>query len=223
MTAKIDPFKIKRRGEYSPVSPVPQVPYVDLGLEQGTPEWRAARMQYVTASDVPAIMGASKYKKRAQVLEEKISGREAEVDDFKRRLFELGHLAEDAGRRYANENLGMSFKPLVLRSVALPCLLASLDGFDPLKETIFEAKYLGAKALEEVAKRKIKAHHALQVQAQLLVTGARRCMYFAMDPNGNAEAIAVYPDLKAMNEIRDHVQKFYAEWQKAKQNGKQDF
>lgn len=218
MATKRDPFKIKRR-DYSVVPSLPALPYVDLALEQGTREWHDARFEHVTASDIAAIMGRSRYKTRAQVLAEKLAKKEEDVGDFKRKLFEMGHLAEDAARRYANQEVGRSFKPMVIKSVAHPFLLASLDGFDVLREEILEAKYLGAKALEDVAARKIKAHHALQVQAQLLISGAKRCMYFAMDPKGNAQAIAIYPDVAVMNEILEAARLFFAEWRTAVKNG----
>lgn len=212
----IDPFKVRRFSSHTVLPLEPTQPYVDLKLEQGTPEWHRARMRHVTASDVAAIMGVSVYKNRNEILGEKLSGKEAAVSDFKRRLFELGHLAEDAARRWANLNLGFEFNPCVLESSAHPYLLASLDGFDSNKKIILEAKYLGASALKDVMQRKLKSHHNVQIQTQLLISGAKKCMYFAMDPNGNAEVIPVYPDLKLMKEIIEETSKFYREWQEKK-------
>lgn len=216
-TVKIDPFAKIRRRDYAIVPAAPRMPYIDMGLEQGTPEWRAARFDHITASDVAAVMGRTKYKKRDALMEEKLSRQEPPIDDFKRRLFDMGHLAEDAARRWANQNLGVTFRPVVLRSVAHPFLLASLDGFDPGHDLTLEAKYLGAEALRDVASRKIKAHHLIQIQTQLLVTGAKRCMYFAMDPNGNAEVVPVYPDPALMAEIAHECAKFWLEWQSLKE------
>lgn len=210
-----DPFKIKHRN-YAIVPAAPKTPYEDMGLEQGTPEWRAARYEYITASDVSAIMGLSPYKKRAAVLSEKLTRTEPALNDFKRRLFETGHLAEDAGRRWANQNLNVNLRPAVLRSTIFPFLLASLDGFDPARDLFFEAKFMGAKSRQDVAARKFKTDHLIQVQTQFVVTGFKRCMYFATDENGDAEIQPIYPDPKTMNEIIEATQKFWAEWQAAK-------
>ena len=42
-----------------------------LDLIQGSPEWLAARAQYFTASEAPAMLGLSKYKTRQELLREK--------------------------------------------------------------------------------------------------------------------------------------------------------
>jgi putative phage-type endonuclease len=209
---RIDPFPIRKRN-YAVLSSAPTVPYVVMTLEQGSLEWKKARLQHVTASDVPPILGIPGYQTRSQVMNIKLNQRDPDVSSFKQRLFEMGHIAEEAGRRYANLKLGYSFNPTVLKSSLFPHLMVSLDGFDPGKETILEAKYLGRESLKDVAQRKLKAHHVAQVQAQLLVSGAKRCMYFAMDPEGNAEVIAIYPDLAMHQKIIAETTKFFLEWQ----------
>lgn len=211
----IDPFKIKQRGHVQ-IAGAPGLPYTFLDLEQGTAEWHKARMEHVTASDIPPLVGITVYKTRQSLMAIKLAGHEPDVSDFKRRLFEMGHLAEEAGRRWANQKLGLNFRPRVLKSVIHPHLMASLDGFDVERDMIFEAKYLGAKALQDVAHRKLKSHHVAQVQAQLLVSGAKKAMYFAMDPNGNAEAIPIYPDQLMQQRIATESAKFFKEWQENK-------
>ncbi len=46
-----------------------------LNFQQNTPEWLAMRRNCIGASDAPIIMGLSPYKKRDQLLEEKVYGK----------------------------------------------------------------------------------------------------------------------------------------------------
>lgn len=45
-----------------------------LRLLQGSPEWLAARREYVTATDIPALLGLSPWKSEQDVADEKTSG-----------------------------------------------------------------------------------------------------------------------------------------------------
>ncbi len=217
----IDPFKVKRRS-YSVVPAAPEIPYVDLGLEQGTPEWINARYEYVTASEVAPILGIKDYKTRTEIMTIKLTRREPVVSGFKQRLFEMGHLAEESARKWAAQVLNIHFRPMCLKSKSFPHLMASLDGFDVERGLILEAKYLGEASCKDVKERKIKASHAAQVQTQLLVSGAKKAMYFAMDPQGNAEVVAIYPDAEMQHRIVTETQKFFNEWQEKKKHERND-
>lgn len=182
--------------------------YEKLDLVQGTTEWKMERMKRVTASQVPVILKLSPYQKAIQLMEEKFTGIEAEVNEYKQILFQKGHEAEAAAREWIKANMGINMVPAVLVSTINPDLLASLDGFDEKENVIFEAKYMGAKSLAEVGEGIIKEHHLAQIQAQLLVSGAEKCIYFAMDESGEARTIDVYPDEEMFSEILSKVSEF---------------
>jgi putative phage-type endonuclease len=182
-----------------------------LNLEQGSEEWKQERLKYLTASQVPTLLGLSPYQKIPALLEEKISGKEAEVGSYKEYLFQKGHDAEAAGRAWIESDMGIKFPPAVVLSKACPGLLASLDGFNqdnPENRLTFEAKFMGAKALEEVKQGKIKPHHECQVQAQLLATGAKMCVYFATTTDGDSAIVNIKPDPAYAAKITEAVAEF---------------
>lgn len=210
-----DPFKIKRRNP-DPLPDAPVLPYVVLNLEQGSLEWKRSRFEHITSSDVAPLMGIKGYRMtRAKVLEAKLTHSEPTVDSFTQSLFQKGHDAEAAAREWARINLKFDFKPMVLEYRANPALMTSLDGFDVERDTILEAKYMGVEAVKLVKARQIKPHHAAQVQYHLLISGAKRCMYFAMDNFGDSEAIAIYPDAVFQQRMRNACSDFRAKWLEA--------
>lgn len=210
-----DPFKIKRRNP-APLPAAPVLPYNVLQLEQGSLEWKRSRFEHITSSDVAPIMNISGYKlTRAKVLESKLTHSEPTISSFTQALFQKGHDAEKAAREYAKIKLGFNLTPVVLEFRTDPFLMTSLDGMDAERDTILEAKYMGAKAREEVGERIIKPHHAAQVQYHLLISGAKRCMYFAMDDAGNSEVIAIYPDADFQKRMLNECRRFRAEWLEA--------
>lgn len=175
--------------------------YRRIDLVQGSPEWLAVRRQYFTASQAPVLFGICPYRNRLDLVEEKLYGREPEIDPFKADLYARGHASEAAARRWIAQHLGIHFEPAVLVSVDHPDLLASLDGHEPAAPLIMEAKYVGARHLADIKAGEIKAHHLCQVQAQLLVSGAEKCIYFATDPAGNSAWTEIFPDPKYQDEI----------------------
>jgi putative phage-type endonuclease len=211
----IDPFKIKRRNP-EPLPGAPVLPYRVLTLEQGSIEWKRARLEHITSSDVAPILGVKGYNlTRPKVLHAKLTHAEPVINAFTQSLFEKGHAAEAAAREWAKLKLGFDFTPMVLESRTDPFLMTSLDGFDRERDTVLEAKYMGAEARKAVARREIKPHHAAQVQFHLMISGAKRCMYFAMDENGDAEAIAIYPDAIYQQRMLNECRRFRAEWLEA--------
>lgn len=182
--------------------------YKILNLIQGSPEWIKARYNYITASDVPVLFDSSPYKTALQLFEEKVMHIEAPVDESKQILFNIGHKVEVAGREWLVNHLGHNLDPAVIISDKVPELLASLDGFSEKEGLIAEFKYVGAESLNEIKSGKLPAHHDIQVQSQLLASGAEKCIYFAMNPKGEAVTVEIAPDRNAHEEIADRIQKF---------------
>lgn len=185
--------------------------YTKLDLIQGSPEWLAARRNYLTASDSSCLFELNPYKTKLQLFEEKAFGKEQPISDTKQTLFNIGHKAEEAGRNWYHKHFGIELKPAVLVSVPHPDILASLDGLNESKGFIFEAKYIGQEALDEVKKGNIKPNHDCQVQTQLLVSGAEKCVYFGLAPNGDAAIVDVYPNKDLQRDIAEAAAKFMAD------------
>lgn len=66
-------------------------------VQQGTPEWHALRSSYFTASEAPAMMGASKFQTRNDLLTMKKTGIVPDVTPQQQAAFEkperTGHQA----------------------------------------------------------------------------------------------------------------------------------
>lgn len=184
--------------------------YELLKLEQGTQEWKEERRKRMASSEVATILDLmpAGYQTISELIEEKITGQKLVIDSFKEHLFKKGHDAEKAGRQWLESKLGIKFPPVVLLSKRCPDLLASLDGFNQEKNWNLEAKFMGVKALEEVKFGKIKSHHMCQVQAQLLVSGAEKCIYFATTIDGDSAIKEIKPDVDYQNRIISAVYEF---------------
>lgn len=183
--------------------------YTKLDLEQGTPEWLNARYDYVTASQTPILFDLSPHQTRLGLFEEKTQRREMQDKTGKEVLFQRGHNAERAAREYLKSNLGLEFQPAVLVSKAYPCLLASLDGHIENNGLIFEAKFVGSKVLAEVRARNVPPHHLCQMQASLLVSQAKKCLYFVTDPNGDSHMVEILPDANYQELIAETAKAFW--------------
>lgn len=144
-----------------------------LDLIQGTPEWLDVRAQHFTASEAPAMMGASPYKTRADLLREKATGVRSEPNAATQRLFDRGHAAEAAARPLAETILGDDLYPVTGRSGRY---LASLDGCTLDGSVIWEHKLYNQALAASVACADVPDHIAWQVEHQLMVSGADRAM-----------------------------------------------
>jgi putative phage-type endonuclease len=191
--------------------------YEILALDQGSEEWKQERLKRVTASQVPSLMGLSPYQTPLDLLREKITGQEIEVSSYKQVLFAKGHNAERSAREWIESNFNAKFPPAVLLSKKCPDLLASLDGLNIDKNTILEAKYMGSKALLDVKRGKIKPHHLCQIQCQLLVSGAEKCIYFATTEGGESAIAEIKPDSSYSERILKAVCEFVKDVNEYKQ------
>ncbi|MGH8333688.1 MAG: YqaJ viral recombinase family protein, partial [Pseudomonas sp.] len=66
--------------------------------EQGSSEWLALRANSYTASEAPAMMSASKYQTRTDLLKLKKTGIAPDVSQAQQRIFDKGHATEAMAR-----------------------------------------------------------------------------------------------------------------------------
>jgi putative phage-type endonuclease len=154
------------------------------GIIQGSPEWQAIRAKCNTASEASAMMGASKYQTRNDLLKQKASGLVPEVDDFKQKLFDKGHAAEAAARSIAESIIGGDLFPVTCTDDD-GYLLASLDGLTMLGDTVWEHKLWNESLAEAVRAKNLGPDYYWQLEHQLLVTGANSVIFMVSD--GTAE------------------------------------
>lgn len=186
-------------------------------LQQGSPEWLAHRAQYNNASDAPAMMGCSPYKTRTELLDERARGFAAEVDVATQKRFDNGHRAEALARLLAEEIIGEPLYPVVGSEGRLA---ASFDGLTVLEDKGLEHKALNAELRaafddmqtiapehrELAAGKTLPLHYRVQMEQQLLVSGAERILF--MSSQWDAEGTLIeerhcwyFPDLNLRAQI----------------------
>ena len=147
-------------------------------VQQGTPEWHALRSSYFTASEAPAMMGASKYQTRNDLLAMKKTGIVEEVTAQQQAIFDRGHATEELARPLVEEMLGEELYPIVGTSGNL---LASMDGATMLGDTLFEHKLWNQKVVAQIRAGELEPHYYWQLEQQLLVSGAERVIFVCSD------------------------------------------
>lgn len=147
-------------------------------VQQGTPEWHALRSSYFTASEAPAMMGASKYQTRNDLLVLKKTGIVEEVTPQQQAIFDRGHATEEMARPLVEEMLGEELYPIVGTSGNL---LASMDGATMLGDTLFEHKLWNQGVVAQIRAGDLQPHYYWQLEQQLLVSGAERVIFVCSD------------------------------------------
>lgn len=186
-------------------------------LIQGSPEWASYRAQHFNASDAPAMMGVSPYKTRAELLREMHTGVAADIDVATRKRFDNGHRAEALARPLAEQMIGAELYPVTGSEGRYS---ASFDGLTMDESTGFEHKALNEQLIaafadmqtiapehrERAACRSLPLMHRVQMEQQLLVSGAERILFMASAWTDNDELIEerdcwYYPDPKLRADI----------------------
>ena len=151
-------------------------------VAQGSAEWHALRAQHFTASEAPAMKGASKYQTRTDLLTLKKTGITPDVTSSQQYIFDKGHATEASARPLVEAMIGEELYPVV---GTLGNLLASMDGATMLGETLFEHKLWNESLVAQVKAEDLAPHYYWQLEQQLLVSGAERVIFVCSD--GTAE------------------------------------
>lgn len=147
-------------------------------VAQGSAEWLALRAQFRTASEAPAMMGASKYQTRTDLLAAKKTGITPDVTPSQQFIFDKGHATEALARPLAEALIGEELYPIVATEGNL---LASMDGATMLGETLFEHKLWNESVVAQVKAGDLAPHYYWQLEQQLLVSGAERVIFVCSD------------------------------------------
>lgn len=153
-----------------------------LDLIQGSELWHQARLQHFTASEAPAMMGASKYTSRDDLLKLKATGIAPEISEQQQRLFNKGHATEASIRPYIEGLLQEELYPVTgSAEIEGLKLLASFDGLTMTEEKGFEHKLWSESLAEQVRLRDLEPHYYWQLEHQLLVSGANSICFVVSD------------------------------------------
>ena len=77
-----------------------------LDVEQGSPEWHAARRQHFCASQASAMLGVSKYMTRTELMDLVKFGVVPETTQGQQYVMDRGHKIEALARTLAEKHLG---------------------------------------------------------------------------------------------------------------------
>jgi putative phage-type endonuclease len=178
-------------------------------FNQGSPEWLSYRATMFNASDAPAMMGVSPYKSRAELLREMHTGVVPHIDAVTQKRFDNGHRLEALARPLAEEFIGAELFPVTGSEGRLS---ASFDGLT-LDELIgFEHKALNndlRKVMDgENCGAELPIHHRMQMEQQLLISGAERVLFMASQWAADDELVEerhcwYYPDLTLRAQVVD--------------------
>jgi putative phage-type endonuclease len=160
-------------------------------------EWLEWRRLGIGGSDAPVVMGVSPYASPYMLWEEKTKRK----TDDKKNTFIL-----DKGNKYepfarAKYELHNDAAMPAMRAIHkdIPWLRATMDGFNVEQNVGIEIKYIGEEEHERIKKEKtLPFHHYVQVQHQLIVTGAKWIDYlsFYVESGKNENGEKIIPDPK---------------------------
>ncbi|HYN54363.1 MAG TPA: YqaJ viral recombinase family protein [Methylotenera sp.] len=186
-------------------------------LIQGSPEWHAYRAQHDNASDAPAMLGLSIYKTRTELMTERKTGLTPDVNSTTQKLFDDGHKFEALSRPLAEKIIGEELSPV---TGSLGRYSASFDGLTLMEDVAFEHKTLNDDLRAAFADIQTRADeyrdnsgdllplmYQVQMEQQLLVSGAEKCLFMATKWNGeelvDEEHTWYLPNLELRQKIID--------------------
>lgn len=156
------------------------------GIVQGSQAWHQHRANHFNASDCPAMLGISPFKKRSQLLTELATGIAPEVNSATERRFADGHKFEELARPVAEQIVGEDLYPVVGTEGKLS---ASFDGLTMDGTICFEHKTLNASLRGITSASELPDHYRAQMEQQLMVSGAGKCLFMASTWGANDEEI----------------------------------
>jgi predicted phage-related endonuclease len=151
-------------------------------VQQGTVPWLRLREGFFTASEAPAALGVGNYVSRAELLRQKHTGVSAEHSPATLGKFAAGHAAEAKARPLAEAIAEAELFPVTMSAeVDGLRLLASLDGLRLDDEVCWETKLWNEELAAHVIAGTLPEHYKVQMDQELLVSGASRCLFTCTD------------------------------------------
>jgi predicted phage-related endonuclease len=174
-----------------------------LDLIQGSREWVAARLNYFTASEAPAMMAQSKHVSRNELLHMKATGTEQEFSDwFQKNVLDKGHRVEAAAREVAEQIIGEELFPV---TGCNEHLLASFDGLTMMEDVSWECKQWNEYKASIVKTGKVPDEDYWQVVHQMAVSGSEKVLYMVTD--GDEKQVHVWVERNL-----EHEQVLLSSW-----------
>ena len=181
-------------------------------MQQGTDAWLAHRAKIFNASEAPAVMGASKYTTRSQLLHQKHTGIAPDVDARTQELFDRGHAAEANARPIIEALIGDDITPLVASTeIDGMTIGASYDGITFMRDTVAEVKLWNEDLAAQVRAGELEPHYYWQLEQELMVANAERVIFACTD--GTPERF-VHMEYRAVPGRREQLIAGWAQFKK---------
>ncbi len=178
-------------------------------LDQNNDDWLKWRADGIGASDAAAVMGVSPYLTPLQLWEIK-TGRKKQKENVT--LFAKGHEIEAKIRaRYELDNDILMPAICVEFGDEAPFVRASLDGYNNELGFGIEIKYIGKEKYESGI---LPENYRVQIQYQMLCTGAKRWHYVFSNDGVEYKTVEVEVDEAYQAEIYQAVKRFWLEYVK---------
>ena len=145
-------------------------------LIPGSPDWLQSR----SASKAPAMMGASKYQSRSDLLKQMATGIKEDVDAATQARFDAGHASEAAAREIAEDILCDGLSPVCGESDD-GYLTASFDGLTFDGKIGFEHKLWRDDLAAAVRANELPEEYRWQMDQQILVGGLDYVLFMVSD------------------------------------------
>lgn len=186
---------------------------VPANLHQGSEQWLAYRKARGGASEVAALLGCSPFFPRTPLELWQVKTGRTEV--YANAAIQRGNRLEAAARSYVEGCFGEVFEPQVVEQGRI---IASLDGQSFDGKTIIEIKIPAAGVDSELWKYTAEhnnppEHYLVQVQQQLMVSQAERCIFCVCVASGDEVVeclhLDVFPDPAMHERIRKAWHEFF--------------
>lgn len=178
-------------------------------MEQGTNDWLLWRNKGIGSSDVAIILGISPWKTAFRLWQEKRG--EVEVESGENFATKRGHDNEGKARAHVELITGKEWPAELVIDEVRPHYRVSLDG--RCGDEILEIKVPSIALVEAVETKGLEGvpeYYMAQMQYQLLVTKAVRCLFVCFHPEKNKiSSVWVHPDKKWIAKIEKAVDAFW--------------
>ena len=171
-----------------------------VNVIQGSQKWLDLRATKFTASEAPAMMGASKYQSRDELLKMKATGEAKEISAYQQQIFDKGHQVEEMARPLVERMINDELFPATATSDEFDWMLASFDGITMLEDVVFEHKLFNQSLFASVQAGKLEPHYFWQLEQQLLVSGAEKAIFVCSDGTEDNYASCEYKSVPERRE-----------------------
>jgi len=179
-------------------------------LVQGSPEWKAFRLEKRGASEAAAALGLSPKVSRTELLHMKATGTAQEFSDWvEKYILAHGHHVEALARPPVEDLIGTELYPVTCSDGLLS---ASCDGLTMAEDVAFEHKQWNEALAAAVAAGELPDEYMPQCQQIMMVTGAEKVIFVCSD--GTPERFVwmeVLPDPEWQERIRAGWAQFEAD------------